>query len=226
MQATWSEHNWFEESQSIKRHIIAFSLSVVIVFLLLAVPLHMKLNFVEDKKVLNLELIKTKPVIKQIEIAKPIPEPQKSIPQSIVETNQVKPIETKPKVIAPEIIKAKPLNTKEETQKPIPSSADIFDLTYGKVKLNPIDKHFQARTGNEEDFVFKKMERPEWYKVKKHINEEIDKPSTYMEFYSLGIEGSVERFFDKITYKKRFTTKYGTKIDCGGVGPLVMCSWK
>ena len=50
MQATWSEHNWFEESQSIKRHIIAFSLSVVIVFLLLAVPLHMKLNFVEDKK--------------------------------------------------------------------------------------------------------------------------------------------------------------------------------
>jgi hypothetical protein len=234
MQATWSEHNWFEDNQSIKRHVIAFVISIVIVILLLAVPLRVQYSFVEDKKVLSLDLIKTKPVLKPVEIEKPInklvskpvtepvSKPKQLNPQSVA----IKPIKIDPKVGVPEIIKAKPVNPKAETQKPIPSSAEIFNLTYGKVRLNPIDEDFKARTGHEEDFVFKKMERPEWYKVKKHIDEERDKPSTYMEFYSPGIEGSIERFFDKISYKKRFTTKHGTKIDCGGIGPLVMCSWK
>jgi hypothetical protein len=238
MQTTWSEHNWFDDNRSIKRHFIAFSASVVIVILLLAVPLRMKYNFIEEKKILNLELIKIKSVVKQIEtlkpIAKPIPksipksisEPQKNIPQSNVESKQIKPIKAESQVADSGTIKSEPFVPEAAFQNSLPSSAEIYNLSYGKVRLNPIDEHFKARTDHQDDFVFKKMERPEWYKIKKHINEEIDKPSTYMEFYSLGIEGSVERFFDKISYKKRFTTKYGTKIDCGGVGPLVICSWK
>jgi hypothetical protein len=227
MQTTWSEHNWFDNTNSIKRHIIAFTLSAVIVVLLLAVPLRMTFSFVEDKTILRLELSKPiaiKPIIELV--PKPITGPQKSIPQPSVEAKAVKPIEVESKVIIPEIIKAKPIKPTAETQKPLPSSNEIFNLTYGKVTLDEIDKVFQARTGHEEDYIFKTIEQSEWNKVTKYINEERDKPSTYMKFYALGIEGSVERFFDKITYKKRFTTKYGTKIDCGGVGPLVMCSWK
>lgn len=237
MQTTWSENNWFDDNQSIKRHIIAFTISTALVVLLLAVPLRMKFDFIEDKTVLKLELSKAKPTNNQNEIIKPvtapipkpieaISEPKKSIPQPRVEAKALTPIEVEPKSAVPKTIKAKPVESEILAEKPLPSSVEIFNLTYGKVTLDPIDKDFQARTGHEEDYIFKTIEQPEWNKVTKYINEELDKPSTYMKFYALGIEGKVERFFDKITYKKRFTTKYGTKIDCGGVGPLVMCSWK
>ena len=89
-----------------------------------------------------------------------------------------------------------------------------------------LDDDFKARTGNEDDFIFKEIKQPEWNMVTKLIDEEVDKPRVYMNFYSEGIVGSTERFFDKISYKKVFTTRYGTKIACGGVGPLIMCSWK
>ena len=58
------------------------------------------------------------------------------------------------------------------------------------------------------------------------VNTETDKPRVEMDFYSPGVLGSVERFFDKITIKKEFTTKYGTKISCAMVGILMACSWK
>lgn len=77
-----------------------------------------------------------------------------------------------------------------------------------------------------DDFKYRVFEKPKWNKVTKLIDEEVDKPQYQMNFYSEGIVGSTERFFDKISYKKRFTTRYGIKIDCVGIGPLVSCSWK
>ena len=102
----------------------------------------------------------------------------------------------------------------------------IFESAYGKVKLYEMDDDFKARTGHEGDFKFPEINQPEWNQVTKLIDEEVDKPRVEMNFYSEGIVGVTEKFFDKISYKKVFTTRYGTKIACGGVGPLVMCSWK
>ncbi|WP_395374584.1 hypothetical protein [Marinicella sp. W31] len=59
-----------------------------------------------------------------------------------------------------------------------------------------------------------------------YVNNETDKPRVDMNFYAPGFEGSIERFFDKITVEKEFTTKYGTKIKCAMVGILMACSWK
>lgn len=59
-----------------------------------------------------------------------------------------------------------------------------------------------------------------------YLDESVDKPRIEMNFYSQGYMGSIERFFDKIIYKKEFITKYGTKINCAAVGILMLCSWK
>lgn len=228
MQTTWSENNWFDNNKSIKRHLIAFTISAVIVILLLAVPLRFNYRFKENKPFIKVELSKVKPEIKQIETIKPKPieKPKKSITQPKVETKVVQPKENKPKAVTPKIISTKPKSPKIIVQKPLPTSTVIFNSAYGKVKLNPIDKDFQVPTENAQDFKFKSVKPHKIYQVANLINEEIDKPQYEMNFYSMGLEGSVERLFDKITYEKKFTTKYGTKIACKGVGPLIMCGWK
>lgn len=163
--------------------------------------------------------METPPVLEPVTVqqaVKPIPVER---PQETVQEN-TKPLP--PAIVSPKLeVTRLPKNPVK-----LPSSGVIFNSAYGKVHLYDLDDDFKARTGNENDFIFKEIKQPEWNIVTKLIDEEVDKPRIYMDFYSEGIVGSTERFFDKISYKKTFTTRYGTKIYCGGVGPLVMCSWK
>ncbi|MFK8011788.1 MAG: hypothetical protein AB8B80_07095 [Marinicellaceae bacterium] len=219
---------------------MAFIFSVVILSLILLIPINISYDFAFKDKVIEV-------VINKSNTKKP-PKPQSVLPvqdqhttpQSIkpaiaepliVEKtapneNVEKVIDNKPSVVAP-IIQRKIV--KEPTKKPIqklPSAAVIFNSAYGKVKLYELDEAFKARKGDEDNFKFREIKQPEWNTVIHLIDEEVDKPRVEMNFYSEGIVGSTERFFDKISYKKVFTTRYGTKIACGGVGPLVACSWK
>ena len=102
----------------------------------------------------------------------------------------------------------------------------LKSLYDGKPKLNTLSKEFQVRTEDPYDYIYQKVEAPQWNHVTKFIDEDIDKPRMEMNFYSIGLEGQVEKFMDKITYKKTFTTKYGTKIHCAVIAVLAACGWK
>lgn len=89
-----------------------------------------------------------------------------------------------------------------------------------------ITPEFQARSGPATDFFMPEVQATDWYADIPYLDESVDKPQLEMRFYAEGIEGSVERFFDRITVKKTFTTKYGTKIHCAWIGVIVNCGWK
>ncbi len=240
MQNTWQQSQWINNN-TLKRQFIAFVISLLIVVLILLIPIHLSFDTEYQQSTIEIELSKDKPqpiidlkpespAVKKSETAdtQPIPEPiiQKSVekPQKIADE---KSKDLPPSIVSPIIeVTRTPKTTVAEQPNKLPSSGVIFDSAYGKVHLYELDDDFKARTGNEDDFIFKEIKQPEWNMVTKLIDEEVDKPRVYMNFYSEGIVGSTERFFDKISYKKVFTTRYGTKIACGGVGPLIMCSWK
>lgn len=229
MQATWSQHNWFENNSSISRHIIAFGFSVVLLVLLLMIPYQLNIDTKQYTSTIAVDLIKEKPIVES-QIVQTVDETVKEevveeVAEKIVKTIEESTPETQPKVTQ---AVAKPIKLNPQTIKetpPLPSAGTILNTAYGKVKLHQISKDFQVATEDYEDFKFKTIQQPKWNQVTKLIDEELDKPRVVMDFYSAGIVGSTERFFDKITYKKKFTTRYGTKIYCGGVGPLIMCSW-
>jgi hypothetical protein len=202
---------------------VSFILSSLILGLILLIPVKIYQQTIKDQ-MLEVLLIKDKlksintvtgkeikPLVQPKPINKPIPQkPVKKV--TIVEQNNKKHQSL-----------AEPKKTIKE--KKLPSAATIL-TTKSNFKLEKLDPIFQARTGHEEDFKQKIIEPPKWNQVTKLINEEIDKPRIEMNFYSPGVVGATERFFDKITYKKTFTTRYGTKIYCGGIGPLLICGWK
>lgn len=237
MQTTWQDNNWFENNSSIKRQFASFIVSVTIVALLMLIPIKGHFEFDEQPPAFQIQLVKPEPKLAiEPEIVKPIekkivdnPKPKVEIVEKIVKPVSKKETTIIP-VLNPRILKPKVLLKKEVKpiikQPSLPSSGVIFNSAYGKVKLQELDKDFQARTGNEDDFKFKEFKEADWNKVTKYLDEEIDKPRYDMKFYSMGIEGKIEKFVDKITYKKRFVTRYGTKIDCVLVGIIVMCGWK
>jgi hypothetical protein len=155
--------------------------------------------------------------------------PKKEVlPQVTVPKQQVKPIVRR--VAQSKINKVQPININVKKivkqTKSLPSSGVIINTFNNRSNYRAIDKDFKVRTKSDDDFIFKKPQKSKIYQVNKLINEEVDKPEVVMNFYSDGIVGSTERVFDKISYKKVFTTRYGTKIYCGGIGPLALCSWK
>ena len=236
MQTTWEQALWINHNP-IQRQFTAFVISAVIVILILLIPISLNYDFSQKDNAIEVILSKdsspfdsdssvvqqpkTKPEI----IEKPIVEP---IVQKTLEP--IKPVEkiveNKPIAVTPKIIEQPTQAPKDEQMAKLPSSAVIFNSAYGKVHLYELDDDFKARTGDEGEFKFKEVEQHRIYKVTKLIDEEKDKPRVEMEFYSDGFVGSIERFIDKISYGKEFTNRYGTKIKCGGVGPLAMCSWK
>ena len=236
MQSTWEQNNWLYNNP-LQRQAIAFVISVIIVVLLLLIPISLNYKLSNQEKVIEVTLSNPIEPIKLEEVN------QSQENEPVVEKPMIKPVmkptvQKKPNLpiekaidkshtqTIPEIVQ-KPINPKvEEQTKSLPSSGTIFNSAYGKVKLYDLDDDFKARTGHEGDFKFPEIKQPEWNKVTKLIDEDLDKPRVMMNFYSEGIVGATEKFFDKISYKKVFTTRYGTKIACGGVGPLVMCSWK
>lgn len=237
MHTTWEQTNWINYNP-IHRQLITFVVSVMVVALILMIPISLHYDFNPNENVIEVIISKEikpietegKPVVQQQEIKpevveKPIAEPSvQNKPEPHLPI--VKTVETTPLLVAPKIIE-QPVNTPidEQTAK-LPTSGVIYNSAYGKVHLYELDEDFKARTGHEDDFKFREIKQPEWNVVTKLIDEEVDKPRLEMDFYSEGIVGTTERFFDKISYKKTFTTRYGTKITCGGVGPLLMCGWK
>jgi len=232
MNITWSQQNWFENNNSASRNIIAFILSTLVVTLLLLIPISRNHKFNSQSPVIQIDLTQAK---------KPVIQPQKSLDVPIAESPKPQIIEKQAQPIIKESVKVKPIDPIEAKPKeiinensikatpqvkPLPSTAVLLNTFSNRGAYRKIDKDFQAPTGNEQNYKFKKVQQHEMYQVTKIINEEIDKPEYEMDFYSLGVVGSVERFFDKISYEKKFTTKYGTKIACKGIGPLVACGWK
>jgi hypothetical protein len=232
---TTTEDDFLINNSKSQRYAITFVVSAVLLYLLLLVPIKTAIQQNEEQAI-NLILSKT-----SIAEAEKVP---KKEPKTVLEEKPItteKPVvQTKKqkKPVAAAIIKKPPVKVVHLTdpiKKPVNKVKKQESLPTTVVLLNSIktrktiqlSKEFQAKTGHEDDFVYKSVEQAEMFKEFKLINEEIDKPQYAMKFYSEGIEGSVERFMDKITYKKRFTTRYGTKIDCISVAIIITaCGWK
>lgn len=229
-----SKQHWNNNNRSRFRHLVTFAGSVALLGLFMLIPVNLYFESHQQEKTIQLELSKLKPETKK---------PQKKQPNKPLPISPKKPIVVQPKttpvlsskkiapltnvVITEKVVSIKPKSTpKAQPNKPLPSSGIILNSTSLISAYKDLDKDFVLPTGNEEDFKFKVYEQPSWNQVTKLIDEEIDKPEYVMNFYSEGVVGATERFFDKISYKKTFTTRYGTKITCGGVGPLAICSWK
>jgi len=109
--------------------------------------------------------------------------------------------------------------------KNIINSGDILLSAKNRTSIH-ISTEFQARAVSPKDFYIPSPEIENWLDDIPFLDESVDRPTIQMKFYAEGIEGSVEKFFDKITVSKTFTTKYGTKIHCALIGVIAACGWK
>lgn len=226
MQTTWQQSHWLNNNP-LQRQLVAFVISVIIVALILLIPISLNYDFDQNNNAIEVILSKeVKPAEPEMEniVERPLSEPNVQKKPELVQPIK-KVVEKQPVRVEPSVIEQAKSPIVNDTPR-LPSSATIFNSAYGKVRLHDLGDDFKARAGDEDDFKFREIKQPEWNVVSKLIDEDLDKPRVYMNFYSEGILGSTERFFDKISYKKVFTTRYGTKIACGGIGPLVACSWK
>lgn len=137
-------------------------------------------------------------------VAEPAPEPSKQN-----ESNEPTPeASTPPKAASPQL-----------------KATDVMQMLNNRKSIE-ITPEFEARTQPAKDFFVPSPEVTDWYADVPYLDESVDKPRVQMQFYSAGFQGSIERFFDKITVSKTFTTKYGTKIHCAWIGIIAACSWK
>ena len=105
------------------------------------------------------------------------------------------------------------------------NTGDVLEMIESRQSID-ITPEFQARTHTTKDFYIPEQEIENWMADIPFLDESVDKPKLEMRFYAEGIEGSIEKFFDKITISKTFTTKYGTKIHCAIIGVIAACGWK
>ena len=125
--------------------------------------------------------------------------------------------------------KAQQLKTDTQTTEPVtqqPATTGDIMLSVKNSSAFQVPKEFQARTGAAMDFHIPQNEIEDWLADIPYLDESVDRPTIEMRFYAQGFEGKIEKFFDKITISKTFTTKYGTKIHCALIGVLAACSWK
>ena len=106
-----------------------------------------------------------------------------------------------------------------------PTATDVMRMMSQPPRVELSDE-FMPRLGPTKDFYIPEQEIMDWFADLPYLDESVDKPKLTMRFYPEGIEGHVEKFFDKITISKTFTTKYGTKIHCAVIGVIAACSWK
>lgn len=108
----------------------------------------------------------------------------------------------------------------------LPKSDEIINSAFNNRKNLHVGQDFQIKPQDTNDFITKKVIAPKWNTMTQWVDEEVDKPSVNMKFYSEGIVGATERFFDRITIKKTFKTRYGTKVQCALIGLIAVCGWK
>ena len=226
-------------NQRSRRNVIAFILSACLILLLLLIPVSFNHHATKPEKLIQLDF--SKPIVavkkavankvtKNVQSNKTVKAPEK-VDKPKVTKGTIKKNVLKKKAITPT---KKILVTKKNTkvvnkakEAPLPHVGAIYSSIENRKPVVIVGSEFKELKPTAKDFKFRKFEKADIYKVTKLINEEIDKPQYEMNFYAEGIEGSVERFMDKITYKKSFTTKYGTKIECAAVAiVMVVCGWK
>lgn len=183
----------------------------------------------------------------KIELDKTPEQPNKSktIEPKTIEPKIIEPkaIEHEPTEIKPTVSKAVELSAKtpqeKSPQKPIAeptekspnvitkpiTTSDILLSVKNRVSMD-IPTEFQARTGPSKDFYIPEQEIENWLADIPFLDESVDRPTVQMKFYAEGFTGHIEKFFDKITISKTFTTKYGTKIHCALIGVVAACGWK
>ncbi len=230
-------YDWLNYNQYWYRSALVWLVSVILLFIFMSIPMK-KLMFSTQQPLLIIELDKSTVISSVKSSATEILEELNSTPTTqqkpIIEVPlKQKPLNKPNKNVkltdnTPELIEQKnvDIESKTDIEPPLPKSSIIMNSAFNNRKDLHVGKDFQVKSKNIDDFINKKVIEPEWNTVTKWINEDVDKPSVAMRFYSPGIAGSTERFFDKITIKKTFTTKYGTKIHCALIGLIGVCGWK
>ncbi|VAW45841.1 hypothetical protein MNBD_GAMMA02-743 [hydrothermal vent metagenome] len=207
---------------------------LIVVFLWLPKP--WTLALFQPNSVIEIELIETQPTIPDPPISEPKPIKQPLV-EPVFEQPDV-PIETAVKneevVVEPtpkEVARIKPASEPQEsviskpTTTPEINAGKVLQMMQNRTSID-ITPEFQARTGPATDFYIPKQQIHDWLADIPYLDESVDKPKLQMKFYAEGLDGSIEKFFDKITTSKTFTTKYGTKIHCALIGIIAMCGWK
>jgi hypothetical protein len=160
----------------------------------------------------------------------PLPEPEPTqviTPKAISEPATQPPAKPGTLTANPPLIESQPAPSASSAApaKPAITSGDILLMTHNRTSIE-ITPEFQARTGPARDFYIPKQDIENWLDDIPYLDESVDRPTVEMRFYAAGIEGQIEKFFDKITISKTFTTKYGTKIHCALIGVVAACGWK
>ncbi len=208
---------------------------------LLLLPKPWKLSLLQTNSIIEVEIIESQPAsvetIKTKPTKQPLPKPDtKPNTEPNTKATVRKQLQT-PSQAEDQVIKAAPKeipttqtesrSQEKSTTKTIPTikTGEVLQMMQNRKSID-ITADFQARTEPAKDFYIPEQEIHDWLADIPYLDESVDKPKLQMNFYSAGMLGGVERFFDKITIQKTFTTKYGTKIHCALVGILVACSWK
>lgn len=169
--------------------------------------------------VLNIELVQDKAEI-QTPQAAIIQPPKRS--KIITESAKEQPLADS----APPKIKPPDTNTNITVPNTKPLSAHDVKLMMSNTKdLQLNDADFSARV-SQQRFIPQQIQTINWRNDLPYLDESVDAPRLQMQFYSAGFMGNIERFFDKVTFEKTFTTKYGTKIKCALIGVVALCGWK
>lgn len=201
-------------------------------FLLLPKP--WRLDLFASTQVIELELVKSQLIAEDTPDSMPVAQPpaQPAIDESPVETPNQQPSLIEDSTVEPEPVatpSTEPLSTQPleilHNSPPEVNAGDVLLMMQNRTSVD-IPAEFQARTGAATDFYIPEQEIQDWLADIPFLDESVDKPKLQMKFYADGLDGSIEKFFDKITISKTFTTKYGTKIHCALIGVIAACSWK
>ncbi len=151
----------------------------------------------------------------------PLPDPQQQPPRR------------EPKPVTPPEPTETTVNSQNQAPAESPAATARKPVSSGEIFLSASEYNDPLELGDEfkaaepePDYRPREWQATDWKESLPYLDEEVDKPRVAMRFYAPGIEGSVERFFDKISIKKKFTTRYGTEIYCVYVALIVACSWK
>lgn len=166
------------------------------------------------------------PLLEEPLLEEPLLEEPLADETPVIEPLTAPPTETQP-VATTETPKVPPQTKTDPAQATVPVNAtDVLRMLQNRPAME-LTPEFQARTAPSKDFYLPEQQIMDWYADIPFLDESIDKPQLQMRFYPEGFEGSIEKFFDKVTYRKTFTTQYGTKIHCALIaGVLAACSWK
>lgn len=175
------------------------------------------------------EIQQPEPQLESESEPEPEPEPIKeNKPEPETKPNPEPLPQDKPQTVSPQPSKQQlpvtPTVQPEPSTKQ-PTAADVMRMMSQPPRVELSDE-FLPRLGPAKDFYIPEQEIMDWFADIPYLDESVDQPKLTMRFYPEGIEGHVEKFFDKITISKTFTTKYGTKIHCAVIGVIAACSWK